>query len=49
MAGRNYSLFTRYRSGFPDNLGEEFDAPFTRPDHACEHAAELRFVGAAQQ
>ena len=41
--GSNYSFITRYRSGFPDNLGEEFDAPFTRLDHACEHAADIRF------
>ncbi len=38
-----YSFITRYRSGFPDNLGEEFDAPFTRLDHAYEHMAEVRF------
>ena len=41
--GSKYSFITRYRSGFPDNLGEEFDAPFTRLDHACEHLAEVRF------
>jgi hypothetical protein len=41
--GSNYSFITRYRSGFPDNLGEEFDAPFTRLDHAYEHTAEARF------
>jgi hypothetical protein len=41
--GSKYSFITRYRSGFPDNLGEEFDAPFTRLDHAYEHRAEVRF------
>jgi hypothetical protein len=41
--GSKYSFITRYRSGFPDNLGEEFDAPFTRLDYACEHRAEARF------
>jgi hypothetical protein len=41
--GSKYSFITRYRSGFPENLGEEFDVPFTRLDHACEHAAEVRF------
>ena len=41
--GSNYSFITRYRSGFPANLGEEFDAPFTRLDHAYEHTAEVRF------
>jgi len=30
--GRSYSFITRYRSGFPDNLGEEFDSAFTRLD-----------------
>ena len=31
--GRSYSFLTRYRSGFAENLGEEFDAPFARLDH----------------
>ena len=30
--GTKYRFIQRYRSGFPDNLGEEFDAPFTRLD-----------------
>jgi hypothetical protein len=38
-----YSFITRYRSGFPDDLGEEFDEPFTRLDLACEHLAGIRF------
>jgi hypothetical protein len=29
---RSYSFIQRYRSGFPDNLGEEFDSAFTRLD-----------------
>jgi hypothetical protein len=37
------SSITRHRSGFLVNLGKEFDAPFTRLDHAYEHVAELRF------
>jgi len=41
--GSNYSFITRYRSGFPENLGEEHDAPFTRLDHAYEHTADIRF------
>lgn len=41
--GSMYSFVTRYRSGFPDNLGEEFDAAFARLDHVDEHIAELRF------
>ena len=27
-----YRFIQRYRSGFPENLGEEFDAPFARLD-----------------
>lgn len=30
--GSKYRFLQRYRSGFEDNLGEEFDAPFTRID-----------------
>jgi hypothetical protein len=30
--GNSYSFIERYRSGFPDNLGEEFDSAFTRLD-----------------
>lgn len=30
--GTKYRFVQRYRSGFPENLGEEFDAPFTRLD-----------------
>lgn len=41
--GSKYSFITRYRSGFPDNLGEEFDSAFTRLDHVEEHLAETRF------
>ena len=41
--GSKYSFITRYRSGFPDNLGEEFDLAFTRLDHVEEHLAEIRF------
>ncbi len=31
-----YSFVVRYRSGFPDNAGEEFNAPFARLDHLEE-------------
>ncbi len=41
--GNKYSFIERYRSGFPDNLGEEFDAAFTRLDHVEECLAEIRF------
>ena len=30
--GTRYRFIQRYRSGFPENLGEEFDASFTRLD-----------------
>ncbi|HWE16258.1 MAG TPA: hypothetical protein VG758_03620 [Hyphomicrobiaceae bacterium] len=41
--GSKYSFITRYRSGHPENLGEEFDAPFTRLDHANVRPAEVHF------
>ena len=41
--GSKYSFITRYRSGFPENRGEEFDAAFTRLDHLEDHLAETRF------
>jgi hypothetical protein len=41
--GRSYSFITRYRSGFPENAGEEFDSAFTRLDHVEECIAETRF------
>lgn len=30
--GNRYRFLQRYRSGFPENLGQEFDAPFARLD-----------------
>lgn len=41
--GSKYSFITRYRSGFPDNFGEEFDSAFTRLDHVEEYLRETRF------
>lgn len=41
--GNKYSFILRYRSGFPENAGEEFDAPFTRLDHREDCPAETRF------
>ena len=41
--GSSYSFITRYRSGFPDNANEEFDAAFTRLDHLKECVTETRF------
>ncbi len=40
--GTKYSFITRYRSGFSDNAGEEFDSGFARLDHA-PGGSELRF------
>ena len=41
--GSKYSFIIRYRSSWPDNLGEEFDSPWLRFDHDDEHFAEPRF------
>jgi hypothetical protein len=41
--GSKYSFFVRFRSGWPDNLGEEFDAGYARLDHVEESIQELRF------
>jgi hypothetical protein len=41
--GGKYSFVTRYRSGFPDNAGDEFDVSFTHLDHVDEHLADVRF------
>lgn len=41
--GNKYSFITRYRSGFPENAGEEFDLAFARLDHIEENAEEHRF------
>ena len=41
--GSRYSFITRYRSGFRDNAGVEFDAAFTRLDQAEERLTETRF------
>ena len=30
--GNRYRFLQRYRSGFPENLADEFDSPFTRLD-----------------
>lgn len=41
--GSKYSVITRYRSGFPENRGEEFDAPFARLDHVAGGTGGHRF------
>src|SRR5271165_5817626 len=40
--GAKYRLVQRYRSGFPDNLGEEFDAPFARLDWISPDRFDIR-------
>lgn len=41
--GSKYSFITRYRSGFSDNEGVEFDTGFTRLDLLEECLTETRF------
>ena len=41
--GSKYSFIVRFRSGWPDNLGEEFDAGYARLDHVEELIKEPRF------
>ena len=41
--GDKYSFVTRYRSGFPDTLGEEFDQAFTRLEHVATVRGEILF------
>ncbi|HEY5795844.1 MAG TPA: hypothetical protein VIU82_12580 [Bosea sp. (in: a-proteobacteria)] len=41
--GAKYCFITRYRSGFADNLGEEFDVAFARLDHLEARMGERRF------
>ena len=39
--GDRYSFIQRYRSGFPENAGEEFDAAFARLDHVSGDRFDL--------
>jgi hypothetical protein len=41
--GSKFSFITRHRSGCPEDLGQEFDAPFTRLDHSYGRPAEVCF------
>jgi hypothetical protein len=43
MHGNKYSFITRYRSGFPENAGEEFNSSFARLDHIEKSIDETRF------
>ena len=41
--GSKYSFVIRYRSGWEDNAGEEFDSAWARLDHDEESLSETRF------
>jgi len=41
--GAQYRFIQRYRSGFPDNRGEEFDAPFARLDWISRDRFDLQW------
>lgn len=41
--GSNYSFVIRYRSGWEDNAGEEFNSAWVRLDHDEECLTETRF------
>ena len=41
--GPRYRFVQRYRSGFPENLGEEFDSPFTRLDWVSRDRFDIQW------
>ena len=41
--GTKYRFIQRYRSGFKDNLGEEFDSPFARLDWIGRDRFDIRW------
>ena len=41
--GTKYRFIQRYRSGFPQNRGEEFDAPFARLDWINRNRFDLQW------
>lgn len=41
--GNSYRFLQRYRSGFPENLGEEFDSPFTRLDWVSRDRIDIQW------
>jgi hypothetical protein len=41
--GTKYRFIQRYRSGFPENLGEEFDAPFARLDWISRNRFDMQW------
>ena len=41
--GTRYRFIQRYRSGFPENLGEEFDSPFVRLDWVSRDRFDIQW------
>ncbi|MGA7804747.1 hypothetical protein [Bradyrhizobium sp.] len=41
--GTKYRFIQRYRSGFPENLGEQFDEPFARLDWISRDRFDLQW------
>jgi hypothetical protein len=41
--GNRYRFVQRYRSGFPENLGEEFDSPFMRLDRVSRDRFDIQW------
>ena len=41
--GTRYRFIQRYRSGFAENRGEEFDAPFARVDRISHNRFDLQW------
>lgn len=41
--GRHYRFLTRYRSGYADNKGEEFDVPFARLEWAGRDRFDISY------
>jgi len=41
--GTRYRFIQRYRSGYPENLNEEFDAPFARLDWIDRHRFDVQW------
>jgi len=39
--GGSYRFLTRYRSGFPENKGREFDAPFARLNYVASDRFDI--------
>lgn len=39
--GNGYRFVTRYRSGYPENRGDEFDAPFARLEYVAADCFDI--------